>query len=381
MSVHVAKLNFLIQQIYDAALDDALWPPVIREITQLINAADSTLFSPRLDQNSDPFTLSSYEHAGIEVWADYASYYWQHDVWANEIINQNLAQTGVLIHGDQIIERNAFRQTEIYNDFFIPKLGGVEVIMGAVLCDASVPEHSPPMFLSFYKTSLAEAFTQQDEALVRHLLPHLHRALRIRWKIADEQQVRQLREQVLDCIGTAILLLDTTGRILFANQKAELLIRKGGNPTARNGSLCGLDVDKNNAIKHALRQAQAGIGSTLRFDNTNTIGLRVATFSPISAKSSDYLTPPARIMVMITEPDKPAPGDLSAFAKLYRLTAAETRVLKYLLQQQGTKEIAETLHISMTTLRSQLSALFAKTNTKNQRELIRFCLAHPMIQH
>lgn len=247
--------------------------------------------------------------------------------------------------------------------------------MGAVVCDASQPEQSPPMYLSFYNTAFTEPFTLQDEALVRHLLPHLHRALRVRWKIAHEQQAGQLREQALDCIGMAILLLNTTGRILFANRKAELLIRQGGHPSVLHGRLCSLDIDKNNAIRQALRQAQAGLGSTLRFDNGDTIGLRVLTFSPISAKSGDNLSTPARILVMISEPEKAAPSDIG----LYRLTAAETRVLKLLLQHQGTKAIAETLHISMATLRSQLRALFAKTNTKNQRELIRFCLAHPMV--
>lgn len=379
MQVDNEKLNLLVQQIYDAALDDGLWPSVIREVARLVNATDSILYSPHLDGICDPFTLSSFEHASIDVWADYASYYWQHDVWLNESIKQNLTQTGMVIHGDQLIDRKAFRKTVVYNDYLMPKMGGAEVVMAAVVCDASIPEQLPPLYLCLYNNTFAEAFSQQDEALVSHLLPHLHRALRIRWKIADDQQVRQLREQALDSIGTAILLLDTMGRILFANQKAELLLRQGGNPTVRHGRLCCLDVDKNNAIKHALRQAQAGIGRTLRLDNINTIGLRVATFSPISAKNSDYLTTPARVMVMITDPDKPAPGDLYSFSQLYRLTAAETRVLKYLLQQHGTKEIAETLHISMTTLRSQLSALFAKTNTKNQRELIRFCLAHPMV--
>jgi len=85
---------------------------------------------------------------------------------------------------------------------------------------------------------------------------------------------------------------------------------------------------------------------------------------------------PTRVLVIISEPEKPNPGDLSAFAKLYKLTASETRILNYLMQQNDTKEIAETLHINMTTLRSHLSALFAKTNTKNQHGLIKFCLSH-----
>ena len=79
MPVDTEKINMLIQQIYDAALDDTLWPSVIREIARLIKASDSILYSPRLDENCNPFTLSAFEHVDAEVWTDYASYYWQHD--------------------------------------------------------------------------------------------------------------------------------------------------------------------------------------------------------------------------------------------------------------------------------------------------------------
>ena len=40
------------------------------------------------------------------------------------------------------------------------------------------------------------------------------------------------------------------------------------------------------------------------------------------------------------------PGDLDVFAKPYKLTAAETRLLKYLLQPLSTQKIDETLQIS-----------------------------------
>jgi DNA-binding CsgD family transcriptional regulator len=287
---------------------------------------------------------------------------------------------GDIIQSDQVIERRAFRQTEMYCDFIKPMHGGMGVNLVATLFDESTPDQSPPMALSFCKSSSAEAFTQQDERLIRHLLPHMQGALRMRWKLAEEQQNHGLKDLALDQIAAAVILLDNTGRVLFANRKAELLLRCGGNPAVLNGRLCGLEAYENNTIKHALRQAQAGIGSTLRLDNAAPIGTRVATFSPIAAATGAHLSMPARIMVMIAEPDKATPGDFGAFARLYGLTPAETRVLKHLLQQQSTHEIAETLHVGMTTLRTQLRALFAKTHTKNQRELIQFCLSHPMME-
>lgn len=380
MSIDDEKLNTLIQRIYDAALDDALWPLLIHELALIINAADSVLFSPCNANNGQLVMLSPLENADVDAGEAYEAYYWQHDVWTNEVIKRGLAQRGVIVHGDQLIERSAFRKTEFYCDLLKPKQNGVEVNMSTLVFDQSTPEQSPPMVLSFYKTSFDEAFTQQDERLVRHLLPHLQRALRIRWKLAGEQQMCRLREQALEQVAAGVVLLDDTGRLLFANQKAERLLGQGGNPTVINGCLCALDAYENSVIKHALRQAREGIGSTLRLYNAAPIGTRVATFSPIMVTRSEQLIMPTRIMVMITQPDKPAYGDLDGFARLYHLGAAETRVLKHLLQQQTPHEIADALCVSINTVRTQLKALFAKTRTKNQRELIQFCLSHPMVE-
>jgi DNA-binding CsgD family transcriptional regulator len=85
-------------------------------------------------------------------------------------------------------------------------------------------------------------------------------------------------------------------------------------------------------------------------------------------------------MVIISEPNKLMGGELGAFGKLYGLTNAETLVLTHLLQQRNTNEIAEALQISIHTLRTHLKAMFAKTCTRNQRELVNFCRSHPMVE-
>ncbi|MBL1262683.1 helix-turn-helix transcriptional regulator [Methylomicrobium sp. RS1] len=376
MAMNDGKLDALIQQIYDAALEDALWPALIHELALLIQASDSLLFSLPGSSHQTPFILAPLTHADADAWADYASYYRQHDIWMLETKKQGLMRPGAIIHSDRLVERRAFRQSEIYRDLLKPKLGGAEVNMGLVMLDEPLQDQSPPLFLSLYKSAFDETFTAQDEGLIRHLLPHLQRALRIRWKLIREREMRQLREQALEQVAVAIVLLDAAGRLLFANRQAERLLSQGGNPTVIRGYLGGLDAYENNAIKQALRQARQGIGSTLRLNNTQAIGTRVATFSPVTAPFSEQLGTPARIIVMITEPDTPAFDDLRAFSKLYQLTPAETRVLKHLLQHRSPQEIADTLHVSIKTVRTQLSALFAKTQTDNQRELVQFSLSH-----
>lgn len=61
---------------------------------------------------------------------------------------------------------------------------------------------------------------------------------------------------------------------------------------------------------------------------------------------------------------------LRAYTTLHRLTPAELRVLTLLLADLGPKDIAQRLGVGIRTVRSQLSSLYEKTGTKNQRDLI-----------
>ena len=76
-------------------------------------------------------------------------------------------------------------------------------------------------------------------------------------------------------------------------------------------------------------------------------------------------------MLLIHDPEHAGPLDsLKNFATLHRLTPAEARVLVLLLSDLGPQQIADRLGVSIRTVRSQLSCLYTKTGTKNQRDLI-----------
>lgn len=380
MSVNDELVSSLIHRIYDAAIDMSLWPSIVNELARLLNAHESLMFSPKLSADVPYVAFSPHQHIDMNLWDAYEQYYWQRDTWALEIAKQRLMKNGSIVHGDRLIARNELRQTEIYCDMYKPHMMGIEVVMSACIMNSeSTVGSTPPVFLNFFRTGSAESFNSDEEKLITYLLPHIQRSLRIHMKLQDERRSRNLGEQALEHIAAAILLMEKDGRVIFANQKAELLLRQGNDLKLTNSYLCSSDVKNNHAIKHALYQAENGVGSALKLNNALLNEERVIMFSPIRTMNSEIYLSNAFIMAMLTDPAKPSSDHLQAFAALYRLTPAETRVLKQLLEQQTTREIADHLQVSMNTLRTQIKSLFMKTNTKNQRELIRFCLSHPLI--
>lgn len=179
-------------------------------------------------------------------------------------------------------------------------------------------------------------------------------------------------------MSQAVALLDGDGKVLFANRQVEAVFREGSGPLVINQRLTAAGAQDAAAIRENLYQTRQGFGGSMDVKDIGTGQRWMITFMPLPNAFTQSLAEQAHIMALIAEPGKLATGNLGGFAKIYRLTPAETRVLEQLLLKESTQEIAECLQIGIKTLRTQLSALFAKTQTKNQRELVKFYLSHLM---
>jgi DNA-binding CsgD family transcriptional regulator len=70
-------------------------------------------------------------------------------------------------------------------------------------------------------------------------------------------------------------------------------------------------------------------------------------------------------------PLEPAPGPVPALlARVFGLTPAEARLAATIAQGKAPEQVAEELGIARTTVRNQLRAIFSKTNTHRQSELV-----------
>jgi DNA-binding CsgD family transcriptional regulator len=72
--------------------------------------------------------------------------------------------------------------------------------------------------------------------------------------------------------------------------------------------------------------------------------------------------------------DTPSPQEV--IGKLYKLTPTELRVLLAVVQVGGVPEVAETLGIAESTVRTHLNRLFEKTGAKRQADLVKLLADH-----
>jgi DNA-binding CsgD family transcriptional regulator len=87
--------------------------------------------------------------------------------------------------------------------------------------------------------------------------------------------------------------------------------------------------------------------------------------------------PPAVAAVLIFDPARMNEARAETASRVYGLTPAETTVARLLLEGLSPAGIATHLHVAQATIRTHLSQLFAKTETRRQAELLRLLLLVP----
>jgi DNA-binding CsgD family transcriptional regulator len=81
--------------------------------------------------------------------------------------------------------------------------------------------------------------------------------------------------------------------------------------------------------------------------------------------------------IFLTDPNRVPETPVETLQRLFALTLGEAEVLRLLTTGQTVEEIAATLAIRPSTVRSHLASLFAKTDTRRQAELIQKVLTSP----
>jgi DNA-binding CsgD family transcriptional regulator len=157
------------------------------------------------------------------------------------------------------------------------------------------------------------------------------------------------------------------------NRRAELLL--GGDFHLSAGRLVAVDLPSNSALQRFVAR-----GVSARRGETFVSGPIVihckgeARYLVEAVPMTALLTAvfsAARILLLVTPLKAPTPPSETVLRQALGLTPAEARLARALASGHDMEESAKLLGIRMTTARTQLRAIFGKSNTRRQAELVR----------
>ena len=208
----------------------------------------------------------------------------------------------------------------------------------------------------------------------RQLAPHLAKAVELN-RIATELRRRyDAALSVLDKIDTGIFVLHKTGEVMLRNRAAnDILDQLDGLTLARNKSIKCSSVDDTSALSGEIDRAS----KTARGEGKDTQKLLqirrraseiplVAVVSPLRDAEMELEKGLEGALLTVIDPCRPIHLQTEVLARAYGLTKAEARVATFLVRGYTNKEIAERVTVSAETIKSQVSAIFAKCGVMNR---------------
>lgn len=222
--------------------------------------------------------------------------------------------------------------------------------------------------LPTYRGAKQGPVTRKEGRYLAELGPHLARLVRLAQRFAANNLVSGL--SALGQLNCAALAINARGIAIDLNCPAERLLGKDFNLSA--GRPVAGDPRSNRRLQQFIAAA-IDAGRSAALPNEPAVIAReeapwlVADAMPVTSFGSDFFSG-ARFILVLTDMTARSLPDETRLRMIFSLSAAEGKLAKTLAAGHGI-EAASSLSISRETVRAQLRAIFAKTNTKRQAEL------------
>lgn len=236
----------------------------------------------------------------------------------------------------------------------------------------------PPTHLTVVRGPREPDFTEETARLLRAIHAPLRAAVRNYWAFARIRQLERAPEIAYHALPQAVLVLRADAGIEYANAAADALLVRGDLLSAAGGHLVRAGSCGAAKLELLVSAASRGIAQQVAV---------CATGHSVSAGAVLHLTrlPPdtvfearwPRATVLATVQLQPAidtAARIPALARRFGFTRAEADVLRELSCGVTPSDIAEHRHSRMSTVRTQIRGLLAKSGSRRQADLVRLVL-------
>ena len=355
----------LIASIYDAALDPSLWQHCYDEMRSILRANrrwrrfKTRPWRPPCWRATWTlgFCRSMPRNGGKRA-----------DAWAIGGISQPRGRSFIV---SDIVPDAVWMRSEIFNELVKP-LADCRHCIGTI-----VDVGGALGVMGFHRPSMASNFIEADRRRLQGLVPHIQRALRIGQQLERERTGRRTALAALDALSFGLIVVDTTARPMLVNRKAESYLQAGdafldghsGDPFARK--IFERPMSSNAWCEICFTAFRNGecddVSASPSRGAVDAADLPARRPSSIAARS---LVRNASALIVVLDPDQENPPDHSLLRSLFGMTSAEARIASRLALGERLEEIAVHQRIKLSTVRTHLKSLPAKTDTDRQASLV-----------
>ena len=356
----------LIGYIYDAVLHPELWSDTIDRIRRYVGLHLGAIGANYFQSGASIHATTNVSPEALQVMAETAGSIF--DLWGGANNLRRLPLEEPLKMLDYSLPEwwpgNPFYERFVKPQGLVDQLTMVLEFSPTAVATFSLGQHEsmPPI-------------DDRQVEIFRVIAPHLRRAV----LISDLLETRSIEaasfEAALSAVGSSVLLVDARGQIVYANGRAEAMLRARDPIVSLNGKLelprelVPGQLDRTIAAA-ALPGETIGPASgipTRRHDGSGAI-IHVLPLE----RRTDRPRTRAVAAIFVAEPDAELNLPLEGLRVLYDLRPAEVKVLQLVASGLSGRAVADALSVSESTAKTHTLRLFDKVGVHTRAELVAF---------
>jgi DNA-binding CsgD family transcriptional regulator len=201
-----------------------------------------------------------------------------------------------------------------------------------------------------------------------------------------QQWTTSLAAAILHHLAIGIFVAEPDGRVHYLNRAAQDILAAEDGLMLRDQLLSARrsfeTARLHNAINQAARSGAEGEDQAhgLLIARPSRLDPYLLLIEPLALEPPDVEFGGALALILVSDPEFRDSMLAARLAHTFGLTGAETRLAVYLARGERLSSIARETGLALSTLRAQLRAVFKKTETTRQADLVRIVLGMPMVR-
>ena len=357
------KLPDLIEEIYDAALEPALWNNVVVSINDFVGGQACGIFS------KDSSSRSGLTHYYCGADPHYIRLYSETHARFDPLTT--LPPLGQVVSIPDLVDYDEYRGGRFYQEWLRPQ-GCVDA------ANVVLEQSGRNCAVLLTVLSGARMIDGEMRRRIAQIVPHVQRALLINRTIDLRDSEAATFAATLDGLSAGIFLVDADCRLVHANAAGHDMLSTDDVLSSTGGQLVARNMKSNRTLRevfadnrNALDAKGAALTLTAR-DGERYVMHRLPLTSAARTRIGMTYRAVAALFVRKVALDSPC-GEL--VARAFELTPAELRVLLAIVEVGGVPETALALGVAETTVKTHLHRVFSKTDSSRQADLVKLAAA------
>lgn len=364
-----ARLDALVGAIYDGITETPPWQSALEQARNAMDAAHVTLLlrPPSPESTGVMINTGEVEEQAVE---SYETHFFAFDPFVG-------LPDGDVISAEELLGTDEWMKSAMYQKYLEPL--GIRHLLGADI----YTEEGVECRLRVTRSPDGEAFSEADKSLVRLLLPHFRRAIRLHAELDYLECERQLYSGAMNRMLLGLVSFDHDGVLIKTNQEADRILEEADGLWRTSKGLKAANREENKELQRLIQQAIAGgisdtgpsvveaMSVTRQFDR-RPLGIVVRTI-PMGPWSEATHRPAAAVFLRDPDYNSAQPSE-DVVRRVFGLTRMEAALAVLLAKGNSLDEAAELLEVRRNTARTHLRSIFGKTGVTRQTMLVRMLL-------